>query len=279
MEFWGVVAGRPRRTAVICAVLAAGLGLIHLMLAGAPMRMAIVNGGALALGLAVFGAGAAASAALERFGGLLQVAGGVVLLLTAWFGASLDGATRWILVGGLVLQPSLLILLAMMVGFARRPGPLSAIGLIVAALALALQPDRAMAGALTVGMAVLATIRRDWISRLVLAAAGLGFAASLLQADHLPAQPFVERVFFTAFEADPLAGVTVVAGAALLLVPGLGALRGAEDRGALAVFGAAWLAILAASLMGNYPTPVVGYGASGILGYLIGAIGLPKGSR
>jgi hypothetical protein len=41
------------------------------------------------------------------------------------------------------------------------------------------------------------------------------------------------------------------------------------------VFGAAWLAVVAAAALGNYPTPLVGYGGSAILGYLISLIGLP----
>ena len=36
-----------------------------------------------------------------------------------------------------------------------------------------------------------------------------------------------------------------------------------------AVFGATWLAVIAFAVVGNYPTPLVGYGSSAILGYCL----------
>jgi hypothetical protein len=68
----------------------------------------------------------------------------------------------------------------------------------------------------------------------------------------------------------------VLAGAALMLVPALIGLRhDSGHRDAHAVFGAVWLALLAAAALGNYPTPLVGYGGSAILGYLFSLIALP----
>jgi hypothetical protein len=42
-----------------------------------------------------------------------------------------------------------------------------------------------------------------------------------------------------------------------------------------AVFGAVWLAVIVAAALGNYPTPLVGYGGSAILGYLLSLLYLP----
>jgi hypothetical protein len=36
-----------------------------------------------------------------------------------------------------------------------------------------------------------------------------------------------------------------------------------------AAFGAVWLAALTASVLGHYPTPLIGYGTSAILGYAL----------
>ncbi|MDQ0464581.1 hypothetical protein QO010_002365 [Caulobacter ginsengisoli] len=274
LPVWCNLAERPRRTATLCAVLATGLGLAYLVLAGAPGRYVSINIGAMLLGLVLLGAGCLAERVTRRWSGPLILAGGVLLLLTSQFGASLDGAQRWIVIHGLVVQPSLLLLPVMAVGFAGRRDTLSTTGMIVAALALALQPDRAMAGALVVSLIVLALVCRAKTVMIALAAAVTGFTASLLQADQLPVQPFVEQVFLTAFAAHPLAGPAVILGAGLMILP---ALTGSpRTRPTMAVFGAVWLAILAATVLGHYPTPVVGYGGSGVIGYLISLIGLPK---
>ena len=37
--------------------------------------------------------------------------------------------------------------------------------------------------------------------------------------------------------------------------------------------------LLAAAALGNYPTPLVGYGGSAVIGYLLGLSALPKTSR
>ena len=148
-------------------------------------------------------------------------------------------------------------------------------GIVLAALALALQPDRSMAGVLATSLILLAFWRRD---ALAIGAALIGvaaFAAALAQPDSLPAVPFVDNVLYSAFDVHPLAGIAVLAGSAIMLLPALGA---GEPRERL-VFGAAWLAIVAAAALGNYPTPLVGYGGSAILGYWLSVALLPGRSR
>jgi hypothetical protein len=146
--------------------------------------------------------------------------------------------------------------------------------MLVTALALALQPDRAMAGALLAGLAALALTVRDRRVVLALAAAVTGFAVTLARPDTLPPTAFVEQVYAGAFGFSALAGLAIVAGSALLLLPLL-----ALNRTAALVFAATWLAILAASVLGNYPTPLLGYGGSGILGYLLCLAALPRQAR
>jgi hypothetical protein len=147
--------------------------------------------------------------------------------------------------------------------------------MLVAALALALQPDRAMAGALAAGLAGLAIVQPNWRT-LAAAAGGIGaFLAALAQPDALAAVPFVDGILYSAFDIHPLLGAAVVAGAATLILPAFGT----GERGPRVVFGAMWLAIVAAAALGNYPTPVVGYGGSAVLGYLLSVALLPGGSQ
>lgn len=274
MHFW---IGRPRRLAALCAIAATLLGIAWMAMAGAPPRYLAVNGAALLLGLL-------AVAALGRVGdigrGIVNLMLAILLLLTAFAGVSADGITRWVPVGGVLLQPGLVLLPILALRFARTRDSLSTLAILIAALALALQPDRAMAGTLAAAMAVLALFRKDRNGLIALAAAGAGFAVTLLRADPSLAVPYVDQIFFSAFALHPLAGLAVAAGAALLLLPAaIGLARAAGTREAHALFGTVWFAVILAALLGNYPTPVVGYGGSAILGYLVSLLGLPARAR
>ncbi len=267
--------GDPRRLGLVTAAVAVGLGIFYLATAGAPMRSIALNAAALLVGLAAY-----ATIAMPRWriGIVEQIAPavlGLVLLATALFGTSVDGASRWAVFGPLTLQVSLIVLPMMIVRFAAAPGAGGAAGLALAALALALQPDRAMAGVLAAGLAVLALRRRDPAVLAALAAALAAFAVTLLRPDRLPAVPFVDGILYSAFDIHPLIGAAVVAGAATLILPAFGT----GERGPRVVFGAMWLAIVAAAALGNYPTPVVGYGGSAVLGYLLSVALLPGGSQ
>lgn len=266
----------PRRLAALCAIGATGLGLAYMIAASAPLSYLAINAAALAIGLLAVGV-------LTEVGQLWRIAGGAVgvalaclILLTSLFGVSADGATRWISAGGILLQPDLFLVPVVALGFARARDAASLLAVLIAALALALQPDRAMAGALAAGMAALALARPERTVLVALGAALAAFAATLARADASPAMPFVDQIFYSSFGVHPLAGFAVLAGAALMLVPAIaGYIRDPDHRPIYAVFGAVWLAAILAAALGNYPTPLVGYSGSAILGYLISLLGLP----
>jgi hypothetical protein len=270
--------GQVRNSGIVCAAAATGLGLFYLAAAGAPPLYLVVNSVAFLLGLVALG-GIAAAAPMERFAGAAIVALGLCLLATAWFGASSDGASRWIPLGPLNVQLSLVVLPAMIVAFAHRTGAVGAVGIAVAALALALQPDRGMAGMLALAMAALAVARPGRSTGAAALAAAAGFAAALLRPDSLPAVPYVDRILFTAFEVHVLAGAATAIGAILLVVPAfVGLIADPARRPAYLAFGAAWLGCLLAAALGNSPTPLVGYSGSAILGYLLSLSLLPAGA-
>ena len=272
---------RPRLLGLVCGALAVMAGLTYLAAAGAPSRYLAVNMLALALG-------AAAWVALGRTANVRHPGGGAAVLLlssgllaTALLGVSVSGASRWIQLGPTMVQTSLVIVPAMVVLFARRPDAVGAVGMVVGAVALALQPDRAMAGGLAAGLLVVAVSSgRRLTTTTAASAAALAFGWTLLSPDRLPAVPFVEQVFSSAFGFHPLAGVMVAAGAALLLAPALARSTGQEaERSVLLAFSACWLVVIAAAALGNYPTPVVGYGGASIVGYLLSVALLPSGAR
>jgi hypothetical protein len=266
----------PRRLAALCAIGATGLGLAYMIAAGAPLSYLAMNAAALAIGLLAVGVLTEAGRLWRIGGGAVGVALACLILLTSLFGVSADGATRWISAGGILLQPGLLLVPVVALGFARARDWASLLAVLIAALALALQPDRAMAGALAAGMAALALARPERTVLVALGAALAGFTATLVRADASGAMPFVDQIFYSSFGVHPLAGFAVLAGAALMLVPAIaGYIKDPDHRPIYAVFGAVWLAVILAAALGNYPTPLVGYSGSAILGYLISLLGLP----
>jgi cell division protein FtsW (lipid II flippase) len=271
---------RPRLLGLVCAAGAVGLGLAYMAAAGAPPRYLVVNLAALILGAAVWlGLGPWASSRPAR-NGQAVLALTLPLVATALFGIPVDGASRWVNVGPLSVQVSLIVLPAMIVLYARSADAIGTAGIAMAALALAAQPDRAMAGVLAAGMGAVVLAKRSRLAAFAFAAAATGFGVTMLLPDALPAVPFVDRILYTAFDVHAVAGLAVVAGCFILLAPALiGALRGMHERPVMVAFGACWAAVVAAAAIGNYPTPLVGYGGSAVLGYLLSVALLPGSIR
>lgn len=260
----------PRALGAACAVGATALGMAYLVAAGAPIRYLAVNAGALVIGLALL------LPVRRGWPDLLTPAMALTLLVTAMFGDQAEGAARWLRAGPIFVQPSLIFVPAMVVAFARSRTPIATAGLIVTAFALAIQPDRAMAGLLAAGLTVLLARERDRQVLLAAPAAVLGFAATLVRPDTLPAMPYVDGILYSAYQVHLFAGLAVLVGSILLLAPAvLGTLRDPAHREAHVVFGVVWLCAVTAAALGNYPTPVVGYGGSAILGYLLSMAVLP----
>lgn len=277
MRGWIDLTRRPRTIGALCAVAATTAGLAYMTLAGAPARYLLVNLGALAFGfIALAALGKAASRGHLSAGGL-NLALGLLLLGVSLFGASADGVTRWVTLAGLSIQPGLIVVPLVAVLFARSRDGLSLLGLGIAAAALAVQPDRGTAGALAAGLMALALVRPDRSVVSAALAATAGFGVTLARPDPSPAVPYVDQILHTASAVHPVAGLAVLFGSALLMVPALAARRsGSEDQAAYTVFGALWAALVAAAALGNYPTPLVGYGGSAIIGYLVSLMAFPS---
>lgn len=265
-----------RWVALGCAVGAVGLGLAYMKAAGAPLWYLAVNVGALVVGIGLAGLHRTLFRSGRSGGVWGPLALGALLLATTLFGVTAEGATRWITVAGFSLQPSLILIPLMLVAFARTRSVGSTLGVVLACAAVALQPDRGMAGALLAGLLALALLERDrWVLTALAASVG-AFAGTLLQVDTQGVMPFVDQIFYTSFDVHPLAGLAVLAGAALLLAPSvLGSSGEARSRNARIVFGATWLGVIVAAAVANHPTPLVGYGGSAIIGYVLSAFALP----
>ena len=277
MTFYDAMIRRPRSVGIACAIGAVTLGLAYLAIAGAPARYLGINVGALVVGLTASALlGRTMRAGRQGAGGTIAAMAGA-LLATALLGDRVDGAARWVNLGGLSIQSSLILLPVMLVAFARTRNAVATAGIIAAAAAMAIQPDRAMAGMLAASLASLAIVRPDRHVITAFVASIIGFAATLARADTLPAVPYVDQILYSAFDVHPAAGAAVLAGSVLLLVPAIvGWRRDPANRATYAVFGAVWFAGIMAAALGNYPTPIVGYGGSAIIGYALSLLALPK---
>ena len=268
---------RHRVVGIACAIGAVALGIAYLAIAGAPTRYLATNVGALIVGLTALAVLGRCLVAGRLWGSFVIAAMASSLLATAWLGDKVDGATRWVSLGGLAVQPSLLLLPVMLVAFARTRNAVVTMAVIAAATAMAIQPDRAMAGMLAAGLAVLTVMRPDKHVTAAFAASVAGFFAALARGDTLQAGPYVDRILYSAFDVHLAAGAAVLGGSALLLVPAIvGWYRDPANRTTYAVFGTVWFAGIMAAAVGNYPTPVVGYGGSAIIGYTLSLAALPK---
>lgn len=277
MNIYDVAMSRPRALGIVCAIGAVILGLAYMVFAGAPTRYLGINLGALAIGLTMLAMLGRNAAVGQRWTGGAIIAMAGALLATAFLGSAVDGVARWVNLGGLAIQPSLVLLPVMLVAFSRARGVLATTGIITAAAAMALQPDRAMAGMLALCLAALAIMRPDRHVVVALVAGVTGFAVTLVRADTLSAVPYVDQILYSSFNVHAGAGLAVLGGSALLLVPAvIGWTRDAGNRATYAAFGAVWFAAIIAAALGNYPTPVVGYGGSAIIGYALSLFALPK---
>jgi hypothetical protein len=238
--------------------------------AGAPRYYILINAGALAVGVTAASLIRRLRVRDTSFEGAPTIAIGVLLLTTALFGVHIEGASRWLVVAGISLQPSPILLPVAIVHFASDRSWRSSIGLAIASIGVGLQPDRAMTGTLAAALGVLWLHRREATVAVPFVIALSAVAATLLSADAVAPVSFVEQVVQSAFAFHIVTGLAILAGLATMLVPAAVGAR-SRHREVFVVFGATWLAVIAFAIVGNYPTPLVGYGSSAILGYCLSA--------
>lgn len=246
-----------------CGLMSVAVGLVYLHSSGAPFNFSVNNVCATAIGIGCF-----FGATNRSISPLAWIALTLIVLGTTVFGATSAGASRWLRIGSISLQPTLMFVPAMLISFAQRRNAMSALCLVVISLALALQPDGAMAAVLAVGTITIALKTRERLPLIAAFSALASFGVTMYRPDPLPAASHVDRVLIYSFEISTTIGCAVLLGATLLFLPAL------LNRQKL--FGLLWLAIVAAAALGNYPTPLVGYGGSAIVGYFFSLAFLPE---
>ncbi|MFY8207728.1 MAG: FtsW/RodA/SpoVE family cell cycle protein [Caulobacter sp.] len=202
---------------------------------------------------------------------VLMAACGLALVLTLMNGVSLEGAKRWVALGSVQLHTASIVLPFAAFAFARgfgdrRVAPIAAL----IALLLLYQHDAAssLAWALALAAAALVERPRQAIPWACVAIAGLLAYGAWVEPDTLPAVPYVEGLLDQTFAANP--GLGVLAGVLMIGLPApflLVARARPERRAEALALAALWTGWIAGNLFGNYPAPVLGYGAAPILAW------------
>jgi cell division protein FtsW (lipid II flippase) len=260
------------RRALIWAGAAVLTGCTLLIVMNAPARMPLMNAAAFLIGLAVLGI----IQVSKRFGvaerqadwTLLCLA--LLLPLTALTGLQMDGVSRWLVVAGITVQPSLIVTPLLALAFAARQSVIRLAAVALGCAGLIMQPDPGGAAMLLLGLAAPLALRAN-CNTMTLVASVMSVGALIIAAARavdLPPVPFVEQVLAQAANQGPLPGFLAVLAIAFMFLP---ARNG--RRAAACAFAGIWAAAFAASLIGPYPTPVVGFGGSAVLGYVL-SVGL-----
>lgn len=279
LQAWGhgqaAATARPDRLGLLCASAAVLGGSAFMATQAAPNGYAWINALSLTLAWASF-------ALLPRH--RLQhdpawrawtafALGG--LLLASALGAA---PTGWLPLGPVAVQPAWLLGPALWVVSSRLPSTTGSdpvqhaaprlTGLWMGQLALMLQAQAGLLLVTTLVLCLRACRGRSW------AGAGGALLSLALAAAAVPRWtvppplPFVDEVLQQAFAQRPGCGLVLATVWLSLLLPGLAHHRAREH-------GLAWLALLALSLPGWLPTPVLGFGGSFILGYVLSLAVLP----
>jgi cell division protein FtsW (lipid II flippase) len=237
-------------------------GLYYLFAFDAPAQLLAVNAGALALALAWIMLGRLPTDRRVRLG--ISAAAALTLFLPLVIGPEVGGVQRWLPAGPVSLHSGALLLPLITVLAAReeRFGPAI---MALAGAALALQPDAAALAALAAASAVLAWLHRS-IAFAAVAVAGAVLAVVTFNAGTLEPQLFTENVLPHVAERSWFkAGCLAI----LLFVVPLWHL--VIDPQTLRSEGYALAALFTAfgvmAMLAPFPYPLIGYGASSILGF------------
>lgn len=237
-------------------------GLYYLFAFDAPAGLLAVNAGALVLALAWIMLGRLPTDRRLRLAIAAMAAFALFLPLSA--GPEVGGIKRWLPAGSVSLHSGAL-LVPLVTVLAAREEKLGSAVMALAGAALALQPDAAALAALTAASAVLAWLHRSAAFAIV-AAAGAALAFVTFADGTLEPQLFTENVLKHVAERSLLQAVALatllfaVPLWHLVIDPQTQRTEGYALAALLVVFGAM-------AMIAPFPYPLIGYGASPILGF------------
>jgi len=256
--------------ALVLAV--AVVSLLSLRVAGAPNGSIAIHSGAFVL--------AALIAAPRRVASLINgvdarwVSAAILLLAAAvlFAGIEIDGARRWLRIGPVLLHPASLSGSLLLLALARAASSALCAALAGATvLCFGIGHDGAASLAFALGLSgLLLGERQHWKMLLPLCVLAWCLAAwGWTRPDSLAPVPYVEEIVARTWAASTLLGAVAAILLAMLPLPFLLTAREAGKRGAGYALAGFWAGLVLAGLVGNYPIPVIGYGASPVIGWVL----------
>lgn len=254
--------------AFLIAACVIGVGLMAMSIAGAPRSLGVAQGG---VGLVALVLAAAASRWCPRpdEAGARVVCVAALLLMAAPLAFDgIDGVQRWVALGPLQIQPAAITLPLVVAYVAQERVQWAAVlALMAAGVIGALQPDgQVLQGIIAVALCLALLVRGGvfWWSAVGISTL-LGLTAAF--GPPLAPVPYVEEVLPRAFEANWLFGVAAAVG--LAAVPLLMVTSSPRRSATSLALAALWVGLIATCLSGAYPTPVLGYGLSWVVGFAL----------
>jgi hypothetical protein len=202
---------------------------------------------------------------------------GTLTVLATLLGPGLEGVDRWLVLGPVRLHASAFVMPALLVFAAgyRRSSPTLVPSLLVAVQGVhLLQPDAGQATAVAAASVVLLIGDSSRNSARLCALLSVATAAATwARADPLSSAPFVEDILGRAFDISPWTGGLALASLAPMIAAPLAA-RGKSISAAATSAAAALTVYFATSFLvtafGQFPVPLLGFGASPVIGAFVG---------
>jgi len=207
---------------------------------------------------------------------------GVLLVAATLLAGGMDGVHRWLRLGPVQLHASALVVPALLVFVARSdPRPVAwQLGLVALQLAHLAQPDAGQATALLAGVIALAIVQRPRpADAAALFALLMITGATWLRPDPLAPVAFVEDMVPRAFAAGAAVGALALAALLLLAAAPFVGGRAGEPAGARRAswaLGGYLAGTIAVAFAGAFPVPLLGFGASPILGVFVALAALER---
>lgn len=200
------------------------------------------------------------------------------LLLTFWDDGYKD-VHRWVSIGNFKLNIGLIVSPVILIQIHKMENQIMALLVsLLTVLIFLFQPDASLVTAFSAA-AVMLLIRKNssnFTKGLIFFAAIGASVMAWYRLDSLPAVSYVEDILSLAWEISRVFGICSVLFLVLLPLP-LFVLASKENRTMAYSLGLYFSLILLATLFGNFPVMVMGYGISPIIGYFIGMVWLGDG--
>lgn len=279
------VRGSLSTVLTVCAPLPALiLGVVAMRQLGVSTRAWSINLAATAVGMLIWALVRRLPPPSRPATRAFLTAASLIAILLPFAAAGMLGVHRWIAVAGLRLHASAIVAPLIILAVAAAASRTTALPLAIGAagvMILALQPDAAQATSLAAACAVVLVLApmkpvRQLLSVVVLTAVS---AVSFFRHDPLPPVAHVEGIFGVVSSGG--VGWAVLATVALLLLAVPFFVAWHRHRRVMALAAGVYVAMtILAPAWGTFPVPVMGFGASPILGYFLAlAVGTGGPSR